>query len=247
MSGNTSSHSSSALSESVIRFLRSFTGLLYPRLCLLCGNDLPENQQCICHHCYLELPRTKFEQEKNNRVEQIFWGRVPLEKASSFLFFRKGEQVQKILHHIKYKGNMGLAREMGRLMAEKMVKTGFCKDIDLIMAVPLHSKKQKQRGFNQSELLAEGFSEISMIPMLNHGLHRTSFTYTQTHKGRYERFQNMDGMFYVSNKTELRGKSILLFDDIVTSGSTIEACANELLKVEGVRVSVATLAFADLD
>ncbi|MFT3740926.1 MAG: ComF family protein [Breznakibacter sp.] len=218
--------------------------LVFPNLCLICACHLLKHEKGLCRICASRLPQTRFHELKGNAVERVFWGRVDIAHATSYMFYRKGEHAQKILYGIKYKGNRELGEEMGRLLGEALLQASWITAIGLVVPVPLHPRKQRIRGFNQSEVIVRGLSQCLNIPYSNDVLVRLSFTSTQTRKTRYERYQNMEGVFAVKNAALLEGKHVLLVDDVLTTGSTVEACVQEILKVPGTAVSVATLAFA---
>lgn len=221
-----------------------FLSLLFPRLCYGCGNHLMRNEKLICTECYIVIPRTDYHLDEKNPVAQLFWGRCLIEKASAFSYYNKGSRIRNLIHNLKYKGIKDLGNELGKIYALSIVKSGFLNDIDLIFPVPLHPLKLKSRGFNQSQLICAGISEVSGIPVDTVTLTRGTVTATQTKRSRYERWTNVEGVFIINQPDNIKGKHILLVDDVITTGSTIESCANELLKIEGVRVSVIALAFA---
>lgn len=222
----------------------SFVSLLFPNLCVACARHLLPRENGICRICTSRLPYTFFHKLPANVVERVFWGRVEIARATSLLFYRKGEQAQNILHAIKYHGNHTLGHEMGRMLGDALLQSDWLKDIDLIVPVPLHPRKQRMRGFNQSEIIVRGLSACVNIAYSSDVLARVLFTSTQTRKNRFERYQNMEGVFAVTDVPMLQGKHVLLVDDVLTTGSTLEACAHEILKVPGTKVSIATLAYA---
>jgi ComF family protein len=224
-----------------MNYLTSFIELFFPKNCVVCKNDLTKHEKCLCRQCSSVLPRTGFENVPDNIVEQALWGRVNLHKACSLLYYRKGEAVQKILHEIKYRGNTDLALEMGKMMGLAMKKSGFIEGVDVIIPVPLHHAKLKKRGYNQSRLLAEGIAMICDLPIVDSSVYRTVDNVTQTKKGRFERYQNIEGVFAVSDIDAINGQSVLLIDDVITTGATIEACANA---IKDAKISVSTLAYA---
>jgi ComF family protein len=221
-----------------------FISLLFPRLCYGCGDHLLRNESLICTECYVVIPRTNYHLESENPVAQLFWGRCMIEKAAAFSFYNKGSRIRNLIHSLKYKGIRELGNELGHIYALSLKSSGFTSDIDLIVPVPLHNSKKRLRGFNQSELIASGISEVTGLPVDLCSLERIRVSATQTKRSRYDRWTNVEGIFHVNNTEPLKGKHILLVDDVITTGSTIESCANELLKVEGARVSVVALAFA---
>jgi ComF family protein len=221
-----------------------FISLLFPRLCYGCGNDLLRNENLICTGCYVVIPRTNYHLDENNQVAQLFWGRCRLEKAAAFSFYTRGSRIRNLIHNLKYKGVKEIGNELGRIYGLSLKSSGFMSDIDLILPVPLHASKKRVRGFNQSETISTGIGEVTDLPVSIVSLVRITASATQTTRSRYERWTNVEGIFAVTDPEFIRGRHILLVDDVITTGSTIESCVNELLKVEGVKVSVVALAFA---
>lgn len=221
-----------------------FISLLFPRLCYGCGNHLLRNERLICTECYVTIPRTNYHLVNENPVSQLFWGRCLVEKAAAFSFYNKGSRIRNLIHNLKYKGIKEIGYELGRIYALSLNSSGFTAGVDLIIPVPLHLSKKRIRGFNQSESISEGIAHVTGLPVDTYSLARITVSATQTNRSRYERWTNVEGIFRVVDSGALRGRHILLVDDVITTGSTIEACVNELIKVEGVRVSVAALAFA---
>jgi ComF family protein len=221
-----------------------FISLLFPRLCYACGDHLLRNENLICTECYVVIPRTNYHIHEENPVAQLFWGRCLLEKAAAFSFYNKGSRIRNLIHNLKYKGIKEIGFELGRIYGLSLKSTGFTTGMDLIIPVPLHPSKIRTRGFNQSDTISMGIAEVTGLPVDTNSLVRTSVSETQTKRSRYERWTNVEGIFQVADTELIRGKHILLVDDVITTGSTIESCTNELLKVEGVKVSVIALAFA---
>ena len=227
-----------------MKILNDLLNLLFPITCAACGNVLMNNERVMCLSCNYYLPRTNFHLEPDNPVAVIFWGRVRIENATAFYYFNKASRYRHLIHELKYRGRKDIGLELGRIFGyEMMVSPGF-RLIDLVLPIPLHKKKLIKRGFNQSECIARGISEAMNKPLDTLSVIRTVYSDTQTRKTRYDRWLNVDGIFRVSDQTVLSGKHILLVDDVVTTGATIEACASEILKVEGTKVSVAVLAMA---
>lgn len=217
--------------------------LLFPKHCLGCGTDIISDHQLICLKCNHELPVTQFHLHANNPVEKIFWGRIPLVSAASLLYFTKNSVLQHLLHQLKYRGNKDIGYFLGQKMGEAFVQSDRFSRANGLVALPLFPSKEKKRGYNQAAVICEGFSAATGIPFLNDVVTRTVFTETQTHKGRIERWQNMEGRFEVTNRSVLENKNIILIDDVVTTGATLEACGHELAKVTGLQLSIATLAY----
>jgi len=181
---------------------------------------------------------------EDNPVAQLFWGRCDISRASAFSFYTKGSRIRKIIHSLKYKGVKEVGTEMGRIYAATLKSSGFLDGIDFIVPVPLHPSRERRRGFNQSELICCGLSEISGIPVRTDILKRVSHSDTQTKRSRYERWLNVEGIFDVTCPHSIEGMHILVVDDVITTGSTIEACASALLHEREVKVSVIALAVA---
>jgi len=221
-----------------------FLSLLFPRLCYGCGEELLRNEKLICTKCYVSIPRTDFHLQDNNPVSQLFWGRCRVEKSAAFSYYTKGSRIRKIIHALKYKGIRELGNIMGKIYAGELKQSGFLNDIDIIVPVPLHPLKQRKRGFNQSEQICEGISSVTGLPVNTSVLKRIAFSDTQTNRSRYDRWLNVERIFGVSDYESLKGKHILLVDDVITTGSTIESCVTELLKIENTKVSVIALAFS---
>lgn len=217
--------------------------LFYPRLCQCCGHTLVKNEEHICTQCDYDLPRNTFHNDPANPVAQLFWGRVMIEKATAYLQYQKGSGVQEIIHKIKYDAEKEMGTAMGRKFGLELSSVGFS-DIDCIIPVPLHPMKQRRRGFNQSEVIAAGIAEALQKPVLPDALKRVTDTDTQTRRSRYDRWQNVENIFSVAEMHLLENKHVLLVDDVVTTGATVESCAAAILKVPGTKVSLAALAFA---
>ncbi len=198
----------------------------------------------ICNVCKSELPYTNFHKYKTNPVDMTFWGRVEITKAISYLFYTKGEIVKSILHSIKYRGNKSLATEMGKLFGLYLKEENLFEEIDYIIPVPLHSKKLQQRGYNQSELIAKGIATTFEKPVITDALFKTTNTSTQTKKTRYERWINSENMYSVCNELLLENKNILIIDDVLTTGATLEACCLAFKDTKVKSLNIATLAFA---
>ncbi len=222
-------------------FLDDITNVFFPRSCAGCSRLLTDSELYICTECLFLLPRTNYWTEKENQVAKIFWGRVYLENAASYLLFNKGSRLQHIIHHLKYKNQKEIGEFLGRLFAQELIHTDFSK-VDIIIPVPLHPKKLKKRGYNQSEHIANGIASIFKKKVVINSLIRSSLNKSQTLKSRFERWENVRDVFKVVDTELLLNKHVLLVDDVLTTGATIEACATAILEVEGTKVSVVTLA-----
>lgn len=226
-------------------WFQAFLSLLFPRCCIVCGNPLAKGEVYLCAHCNMNLPRTDLHKQKDNAVEQLFWGKIPLERATSFFYYRKGSNYRQILHRLKYRGEKEIGEVMGRCMATELLPYDFFSDIDVIIPVPLHPKKQRARGYNQSEWIARGISGISGISVDTTSVSRKKNTATQTRKTVFERWENVNQTFTLHLPERFVGKHLLIIDDVLTTGATTVACASVFDGVEGVRISVLTLAVAE--
>nr|WP_294875205.1 ComF family protein [uncultured Pedobacter sp.] len=220
-------------------------GLLFPNLCGGCGVSIYHGESFLCSKCLYTIPYTDYHLYPDNKVAKQFWGRVPLNAAMALMYFTKGGKVQNIIHNLKYKNQTGLGIKLGKLIGDRLNSAPDYMDIDLIIPVPLHKKRERSRGYNQSELIAQGISSALNVSVDSTLLIRTITTDTQTKKGRYMRFENMRTVFSVKNSEILVGKHILLVDDVITTGATIEACALELHKCGIKKLSIAAAAFAE--
>jgi ComF family protein len=221
----------------------SFLHLLFPHICSGCGSDILNEESLLCMRCIAAMPETNFELHSGNPVEKTFWGRLPLVRATAQFYFTKESLMQHLMHQLKYKRNKELGLQLGRIMGDQIKKSErFVTDV--LIPLPLFPTKEKRRGYNQATILCKGMAEMMNIPVLDNVIIRPQHTETQTKKGRIERWKNMEGKFILSNPEAIRNKHILLVDDVVTTGATLESCGNELLKAEGVKLSVATLCVA---
>ncbi|MCF8371818.1 MAG: ComF family protein [Bacteroidales bacterium] len=218
--------------------------LVYPKVCVACGENLLDHEDHLCTHCLYDLPKTNYHQVDDNPVAKLFWGRVSIFKACSFFFFNKGSKFQTLIHKLKYDNRKEIGYELGKHFGCDLLSSEDFKSVDVIMPVPLHASKEKIRGYNQSDWIARGISASMDTPVDNNNLIRLMASETQTKKSRFERWENVDSIFQVTNPEALENKHVLLVDDVVTTGSTLEACAQELLKIPNVKVSIATLAVA---
>jgi ComF family protein len=226
------------------QLLNYLTELLFPRLCVVCGDKLIEHEEWICLHCLHHIPRTNFHLNHDNPVAQLFYGRVNIENATSYFYFSKGSKYQTLLHDLKYKGMKELGEEIGKHFAIDLQQSPEFRSVDIICPVPLHPSKEKKRGYNQSWWIASGIAKQMNKELSSDNLHRITATETQTRKSRFARWQNVEGIFELSNPEAFAEKHILLIDDVVTTGATLEACAAAILSTTNAKVSIATLATA---
>ena len=217
--------------------------LLFPHVCDGCGSDILDEESSLCMKCIAEMPETNFHLHANNPVEKIFWGRLPIVSATAQYYFIKESLMQHLMHQLKYKGNRELGKQLGRLMGHDLQKTGRFNKVDFLVPLPLFASKEKRRGYNQATILCEGISEVLNTEIARDVIIRTQYTDTQTKKGRIERWQNMEGKFELVKPEKIRNKNILLVDDVITTGATLEACGLGLLQASP-KLSIATLCYA---
>ena len=218
--------------------------LFFPHICVGCGNDILPVENVLCLTCLNDLPFTNFSFHSNNAVEKIFWGRVPVRSVMALFYFTKVSIVQNLIHEFKYKGNKELGKYLGILIGKSLAQSNRFRDISVIIPLPLFKEKEKRRGYNQSEILSQGIAESMEVPLVTQNVIRIVNTETQTKKGRLERWKNVDKTFQVLHPEQLQNKHILLVDDVITTGATLEACASEILKVKNTTVSIASLALS---
>jgi ComF family protein len=226
-------------------YFDDFVGLFFPELCAACAKNLFKNEDVICTSCIYHFPYTHHHKDPDNLVARQLWGRFEFSAAGSFAYFRKGNKVQHLMHQLKYAGRPEAGQRMGELYGAELKRSEIWQIPDAIIPVPLHPAKQRKRGYNQSESIAVGLAGALNIPVITNNLYRSENTETQTRKNRYDRYENLKDAFRVRNPADLEDKHILLVDDVITTGATIEACALVLLELKDVRISIATLAFAD--
>ena len=220
-------------------WLQNVFQLLYPRLCISCSDNLLNGEHQICRICYADLPFLT-DAEQNKFLKENLHGRVKTENALSLFYMRKNSKIKNILHQIKYKGDKEACKYLGNLTAEKW--DSFLQNTDIIIPVPLHSKKQAKRGYNQSEVYAQGICENSTIELGKNIVERAIYTDTQTKKERFERWQNVENIFKLKPNIDLTNKHILLVDDVITTGSTIEALYRCIINKFECKISVGCIA-----
>ncbi|RLD64076.1 MAG: ComF family protein [Bacteroidetes bacterium] len=224
-------------------WINDLINLFYPNICQSCGNALKQQEYVICISCQLRLPKTGFHMHEENPVSRVFWGRVNIKAATSFLFFSKQGKVQNLIHQLKYRRQKDVGIELGRIFGKDLQQSPHFTNIDFIIPVPLHPKKLSKRGYNQSLVIAEGLKKSMGIEIFT-GLQRKTHSSTQTKKSRYQRWENVKDIFEIINPEKLENKNILLIDDVLTTGATLEACAAVLSEVPNITISIATLAYA---
>lgn len=227
-----------------MKWIDDLKELLFPRYCKVCRRRLAHNEQHLCVSCLLELPRTHYERTPNNLLMQHFMEWPEVVAATSYFYYDKEGRYSNLIHHLKYYDHPEVGTYLGRLAATELRASGFFEGIDLIIPVPLSKKKQRKRGYNQCDYIAQGISQIIGADLHTHCIERTVNTDTQTRKSRSERWKNTEKIFQVTHANTLKGKHILLVDDVATTGATLHACTSAILKVPNVRISIFTLAKA---
>jgi ComF family protein len=225
--------------------LKDFIALVFPHICASCGKSLYKNEHSICTFCAYHLPKTLYHKDNANPVAKIFWGRINIFSAAAYYKFGKGSKVQHLIHQLKYKGMKEIGVSIGRLYGFDLKKAELFNTIDVIVPVPLHPKKKKKRGYNQSEAFADGLAQSLKVRTDFKTLYRGVDSQTQTRKSRFVRWQNVETIFQLREASHLQGKHILLVDDVITTGATLEACAQKLLSIPGTKVSIAAIAFTN--
>jgi ComF family protein len=205
---------------------------------------LKDWEECLCLRCLGQLPVTRFHCKRDNPLEEMFWGRVNLSQAMAWFYFRKGSAYQDALHKLKYNDRPDIGFSMGKQYGFELFHSSEFIRPDLLVPVPLNRKKQRIRGYNQSEAIARGLSAGLRVPLACNVLMRPHATSTQTRKSRYDRYLNVTGKFKVTDPEAFQNRHVLLIDDVITTGATLEACAEEILACPGASVSVAALAWA---
>ena len=225
-------------------WIDSILNLFYPRVCAACGEALLKNEETVCLKCRYLLPRTDYELNPDNPVAQTFYGRVRFHAVTSCFFFAKTGKVQHLIHELKYKGNKEAGVFLGEQLGESIKDAPLFQGVDYLIPVPLHPKREKKRGYNQSLMIAKGINEVTGIPIGDKYLVRAVNTATQTKKSAEERFQNVKDIFEVRFADELKEKHVLIIDDVLTTGATLESCAHQLENIPDIVISAATAACA---
>lgn len=222
----------------------SLLHLAFPHVCEGCGTDNLQAEHLLCLRCQSSLPATNFHLHANNPIEKKFWGRIAIGCATSQYYFTKESMMQHLMHQFKYKGNKEIGIYFGKLMGWAMAESNRFSFVDALIPLPLHKSKEHKRGYNQATVLCEGISSVLKKPVLKNVVIRPEQTETQTKKNRIQRWQNMEGKFELINSIAIEGKHVLLVDDVITTGATLEACGSEILKARNAQLSIATLCFS---
>ncbi|MCH2214752.1 MAG: ComF family protein [Flavobacteriales bacterium] len=224
-------------------WLNDLAKLLFPNTCVGCSQPLNAGEDSICIDCLIKLPRTNYHRLKKNPVSDKFRGRLRISDASSFLYFARGSSVRSLIHQLKYNGRQDIGLRLGALYARDLISDGYDRP-DIIIPLPLHHSKQKLRGYNQCVPIVEGLNKYFQTEMGKATIKRVSNNPTQTRKGRFQRWENVEKIFQIAEPSKIIGKHVLLIDDVITTGSTLEACGRIVLEAGASRLSVLTIATA---
>lgn len=224
--------------------IQDLLNFLFPKICACCNRVLLKNEKVICTVCRHELPLTRFHLDNENETKKVFYGRVPIQNATSLLLFEKKGKTQQLMHNLKYRGHKAIGKELGRWVANNLLETTWHSEIDVVVPVPLHKKRLNERGYNQVEGFGKIIAETLQVPYNDRCLIKTHGSKTQVFKNLTARFKNVKHSFEIEEKETrpLENKHILLVDDIITTGATLETCAEKLIEITGVDVSLATMA-----
>ncbi len=222
---------------------RSLRSIVYPHCCTACGSNVLPPANGICTHCLQQLPRTGFLQQRDNPVARVFWGRLPLEQAAALVWFQQHSAVQQLMHGIKYGGRKDAAFQLGRWMGYQLLDSAWLQQIDGLLPVPLHASRFAARGYNQAACLCEGIAQVCSLPLILSAVQRQLATSTQTRQHRKARWNNMKQVFAVQNEALLCNRHLLLVDDVVTTGASLDALGQQLRRLPGVRLSVCCFAY----
>lgn len=226
-----------------MKILKDIFAIFFPEICACCDAHLSEMETAVCITCRHELGSTGFSFESNNLLEKSFYGRIPLESATALFYFLKKGKIQQLIHQLKYNGQQHLGIFVGNWLGDEMLESHRFSAIDQIIPVPLHPKKLKKRGYNQLTTFGQTISQKLQIPFNDQVLIKVSTTKTQTKKMRFDRWKNVRELFKVQKPSELEDKHVLLIDDIITTGATLEACYEALRAVKNLKISLACMAY----
>ncbi len=225
-------------------FISSLMELLYPSVCAACGKSLFRWEHLVCTHCRSFLPKTGYELNEDNPLARLFYGKVQLKAVTACFFFSKDGKVQALIHELKYRGNAEAGVFLGQELGKSIKDAPLFQGIDYLIPIPLHPKRERERGYNQAMMIVQGIAEVTDIAIGGDFVTRKVNTSTQTHKSKEERWSNVKDIFELHHVDKLEGKSVLLVDDVLTTGSTLESCALKLSTVPGITISCATAACA---
>jgi ComF family protein len=224
-----------------MKWISDLLDIIFPRHCCVCGELLSAQETDICLNCLYALPRIEAESRKD--IEHIFWGKIDIERATSYIYYHKGSPYNNLIHTLKYHGRPFVGERLAYIAAKELQESGFFDGIDIIVPLPLSRKKKRKRGYNQCDYISDGISRATGIPVAKNTVRRTISNETQTHKNRDERWENVKDIFSANVDHTLENEHILLVDDILTTGATLCSCAKTLQESCGCRISIFTLAY----
>lgn len=227
-----------------MRFLDDIINILFPKVCCSCNQGLTQQEDILCFRCRSDLPKIKYSNLKDNELVNRFYGKLDIDYGLSYLYFYKSGITQKLLHQFKYKSQPEIGELIGAWVGYQLIESKINDKIDLIIPVPLHKKKERKRGYNQSDFFARGIFEVTKIPIDNRSLKRINYDDSQTHKTKEERWKSVENAFSLKDNSIINSKRILLVDDVITTGATLEACGHQLLNNGAASLSIATMAIA---
>ena len=224
--------------------LQSLRSLFFPETCKSCNSDLIAAEKMICTHCRHTLPLTDFHRYNDAAIKKVFYGRLNIENATALFYFEKKGPVQELMHNLKYRGQKEISSFLGAWLGEDLKELKEYSDIDAIIPVPIHPKKKRKRGYNQVEGFGKSLATALQSNYIDTVLIKSKNTKTQVFKGRFTRSDEVLDAFSVVMDSNLEGKHLLLCDDILTTGATLESCALQLLKIPNIKLSIAVMAIA---
>ncbi len=233
------------MASGIYEMLKDFIHLIYPHYCLACHSGLAKGENLVCTICIHNLPRTNFHLYPDNPMYKRIAGRLPVGHAFAFLHFHKGGKAQRLLHELKYHNHPEIGMQLGRVYGHDLLLSSLAGNFDRIVPVPLHAHRFNRRGYNQSERFAAGLAETMKLICDHRSVERVEMTETQTRKSKLKRWQNVEDVFRVVQSGSVRNQRILLVDDVITTGSTIEACGQVLLDAGASSISIAGIAYTD--
>lgn len=224
-----------------MKWISDLLDIIFPRHCCVCGELLSAQETDICLNCLYALPRIEAESRKD--IEHIFWGKIDIERATSYIYYHKGSPYNNLIHTLKYHGRPIVGERLAYIAAKELQESGFFDGIDIIVPLPLSRKKKRKRGYNQCDYISDGISRATGIPVAKNTVRRTISNETQTHKNRDERWKNVEGIFSVAAPSCLEGRHILLVDDILTTGATLASCAKTIKESSNCTISIFTIGY----
>lgn len=228
-----------------MRLLRRILDVIAPRQCCVCSRRLAIDEELMCAACNMHLPRTFFSAHAyDNPMARLFWGQIPIERAAAWFFFEPHSEVSAMIYRLKYGDHPEYGYLLGQYIAEDFAADGFFEGIDAIVPMPIARKRRRRRGYNQSEYIAKGIAEVTKLPVRTDLVARKDFRGSQTQKNWWERHGNVEDAFSLKNGEWVRGKHLLVVDDILTTGATVLECSRELCRAGNVKISILTIGFA---